>query len=144
MSSSKKFTCKRTLRQVFIRDYRLEIQSVMFGKFDPAPLTFSLVQLSPHPSCVNKYTVCTYTVCKGVWASGPKTYNYLPQSPFTGKFFRWWHFALPSMSLNFSTSSFGTLIWQTFQLYVQDELYEAGLGTGKISLNDEWFLKAIK
>jgi hypothetical protein len=31
-----------------------------------APLTFSLVELSPPPlPCVNKYTVYTYTVCKG-------------------------------------------------------------------------------
>jgi hypothetical protein len=30
MSSSKKLTCKGTLRQVFIGDYRLEIQSFMF------------------------------------------------------------------------------------------------------------------
>ncbi len=29
MSSSKKLTCKETLRQVLIRVYRLEIQSVM-------------------------------------------------------------------------------------------------------------------
>jgi hypothetical protein len=43
----KKLICKGTLRQVFIRVYRLEI-------FDPAllsvaPLTFSLVFNSPHP-----------------------------------------------------------------------------------------------
>jgi hypothetical protein len=30
MSPSKKLICKGTLRQVFIRIYRLEIQSVMF------------------------------------------------------------------------------------------------------------------
>jgi hypothetical protein len=43
------------------------------------------------------------------------------------------------MSLNISTSSFGTLIWQTFQLYVQDENYGTEQGIGKISLNDECF-----
>ncbi len=32
----KKLTCKGTLRQVFIRVYRLEIQSVMLVFFDPA------------------------------------------------------------------------------------------------------------
>ncbi len=32
----KKFTCKGTLRQVFIRVYRLEIQSVMLDFFDQA------------------------------------------------------------------------------------------------------------
>jgi hypothetical protein len=42
-------TCKETLRQVFVRVYRLEIQSVMlvFSTQLVAPLTFSLVQLSP-------------------------------------------------------------------------------------------------
>ncbi len=48
---------------------------------------------SPHPlPCVNKYTVYTYTVCNGgggVGGSGPQTEkHHLPQSPFTGKFFR--------------------------------------------------------
>ncbi len=36
MSSSKKLTCKGTLRQVFIIFYRLEIQPVMLGFFDSA------------------------------------------------------------------------------------------------------------
>ncbi len=101
-------TCKGTLRQVFIRVYRLEIQSVMLVFFDPAlwtvaPLTFSLVQLPPL-LCVNKYTVYTYTVCKGgggSGGSGPQTNKHLPQSPFTGPFFRWRHLALSSMSLIF-------------------------------------------
>jgi hypothetical protein len=62
----KKSTWKETLRQVFIRVYRLEIQSVI-GIFDPTlwtitPLTFPLVQVSPLP-CVNTFTVYTYTVC---------------------------------------------------------------------------------
>ncbi len=44
--------------------YRLEMQSVMFV-FSTKPLTFSLT-LSPFPlPCVNKYTVFTYTMCKG-------------------------------------------------------------------------------
>ncbi len=48
MSSSKNIlTCKVTLRQVFIRVYRLERQSVML--VFSTPLTFSLVQLSPTP-----------------------------------------------------------------------------------------------
>jgi hypothetical protein len=36
-----------------------------------------------------KYTVYTYTVCKGgVWGSGTQqTDKHLPQSPFTGKYF---------------------------------------------------------
>jgi hypothetical protein len=66
MSSSKKMPCKGTSLQVFIRVYRLEIQSVM--------LVFSiqfceLLSLSPSlwfnstPSpCENKYTVYVYSV----------------------------------------------------------------------------------
>ncbi len=51
----KKLTCKGTLRQVFIRGYRLVIQSVMY--FQPSFVNccpsnlFSLVQLSPPPPC---------------------------------------------------------------------------------------------
>jgi hypothetical protein len=61
-------TCKETLRQVFIRVYRLEIQSVM--------LVFltQLCELSgstpPPLLCVNKNTVYTYTVFKRGWVVG--------------------------------------------------------------------------
>jgi hypothetical protein len=37
----------------------------------------------------------------GIWGSRLQTDKHLPQSPFTGKFVRWRHFALPSMSLIF-------------------------------------------
>jgi hypothetical protein len=65
-----KFTCKGTLRQVFIRVYSLEIQSVIllfrpsFVNCCPSPLLWFN---SPRytPTCVNKYTVYTYTVCRG-------------------------------------------------------------------------------
>ncbi len=54
--------------QAFSRVYRLEIQSVMLvfstGFVNYCPSIFSLVSSPPHPS-VNKYTVYTYTVCKG-------------------------------------------------------------------------------
>jgi hypothetical protein len=74
MSSTKKLTRKGSLRQVYIRVYRLEICTHIshtgirpsFVK-NVAPLT-SLVQLSPpRPPlpCVNEYTVYTFTVCKG-------------------------------------------------------------------------------
>ncbi len=49
----RKLTCQETLRQVFIRVYRLERQSVMLVfstqlcELYVAPLAFSLVQLSP-------------------------------------------------------------------------------------------------
>jgi hypothetical protein len=36
---------------------------------------------------VNKYTVHTYTVCKGESMGFPQTDKHLPRSPFTGKFF---------------------------------------------------------
>ncbi len=87
---------QRLCGRCFIRVHRLEIQSVMVGIFEPAlwvvgPLTLSLVQLSPPPPLhyVKKYTVYTYTVCKGrgIWVSGPQTDKHLPQSPFTGQFF---------------------------------------------------------
>jgi hypothetical protein len=58
-------TCKGTLRQVYIRviDWNT-ISHVCI--FDSAPLSLSLVQLSPLPlPCVNKYTVYMYTVCMG-------------------------------------------------------------------------------
>ncbi len=55
--------------------------------------------------CVNKYTVCIHVYSfvrgggsMGFWASEDKQ---LPQSPFTGQFFGWRHFALSSMSLIF-------------------------------------------
>ncbi len=88
----KKLNCKGTLRQgVYQNLYTGEAVSHI-GIFDPAVwtvalLTFSLVQLPPLP-CVNKYTVYTYTVCKGgEWGSGPQTDKQLPQSSFTGQFF---------------------------------------------------------
>ncbi len=73
----KKLTCKGTLRQAFIRVYKLEVANFLCKfnwYFHPsfgiciscvAPLPFSMVQLSPLPPslpCVNKYTVYTYSV----------------------------------------------------------------------------------
>jgi hypothetical protein len=53
MASSKKLTCKGTLRQVFIRDYRLEIQSVMMvfstQLWELLPSNHSLVHFCPLP-----------------------------------------------------------------------------------------------
>ncbi len=70
-----------------------------------APLTFSLVQLSPPLLpllCVNKYTVCTYTVCKGggYGVLRPREINNCRKVPIHVKIiFRLRHFALSSMSL---------------------------------------------
>jgi hypothetical protein len=74
-----KYTCKGTSRQRFIRVYRLEIQSVMLvfstQLCELLPLSPSLWFNFPPPplSCLNKYTLYTYTVCMrgviGFWAS---------------------------------------------------------------------------
>ncbi len=45
----KELTCKGTLRQVLIRVYRLEWQSVIPALWTVGPIPFSLVQLSPPP-----------------------------------------------------------------------------------------------
>ncbi len=94
-----------------------------------ALLTFSLVQLHTPASlpCVNKDIVYTCTVWKGrrVWGSGLQTDKHLPQSPFTGNFFRWRHFAYEyylSTSLLYSGScGLGPLITQRGSLWGYEE-----------------------
>ncbi len=90
----KKLTCKGTLWQVFIRVYKLEIQSVILVF---RPLFGSPVPPS-HLPCVNKYTVYMYTVCKGggVWGFGLRQINTCRKVPLQVKSFRWQHFALVS------------------------------------------------
>ncbi len=92
MSSSNK---KNWHVKEFIRVYRLKIQSVMlvfrpsFVNCCPFNLLYgSTLPLHPLP-CVSKYTVYTYSVCKGggVRGSGPQTDKHLLQSPFTGQIF---------------------------------------------------------
>jgi hypothetical protein len=69
----RKLTCKGTLRQVFIRVYRLEIQPVMLIfstqlSVNCCPLTFSLVQLSPSPPFpVSKYSTLRQCVAGKGW-----------------------------------------------------------------------------
>jgi hypothetical protein len=90
--SSKKLTYKGTCRQMFFRVYRLEIQSGMLVRpsfvncCSSNFLSGTTLPLSSLP-CVNRYTVYTYTVCKGggVWCYGPQTDKHLPQNPFTGQ-----------------------------------------------------------
>ncbi len=87
----KKLTCKGTLRQVLvcIRVHRLEVQSAMLlfsTQLDELlPLSPSLwFNFPPFPlPCVNKYTGG-----RGFWGSRPQTDKHLPQSPFTGQFFK--------------------------------------------------------
>ncbi len=75
----KLLTFKGTLRKMFIRVYRLEVQSVMlvFSNQLCELLPYNLLSgsiIPPPLPCVNKFTVYTYTVCKGgikgFWASG--------------------------------------------------------------------------
>jgi hypothetical protein len=118
MSSSKKLTCKGTLRQVFIKVYKdianflrtFSQVAIVFSTqlFDctlpccPSPL-LSVSTLPPPPFLMWISVLYTRRQCLrgGGWGSGPQTDKHQPQSPFTGQFFRWRHFALPIMSLIF-------------------------------------------
>jgi hypothetical protein len=79
---------------VFIRVYRLEIQSVMLvlsTLCTVAPLTFALVQLSPTPFPVRislLYTGIQCVMARGGEVSGSQTDKHLPQNPYTSQFFR--------------------------------------------------------
>jgi len=90
MSSSKKLTCKGTLRPVFIRVYRLEIQSVtlVFSSQLCELLPFSMVQLSSLPPFrvwINiLYT--RVTVCKGYGVLSLRHINTSRKVPFQIKF----------------------------------------------------------
>jgi hypothetical protein len=126
MSSSKKLTCNGTLRQVFIRVYRLDSQTCWY--FRPSFVNccpsnlLSGSTLPPSPLlCVNKYTVYTYTVRKegGYGVLGLREINTCRKVSFESipgfhnrlkiraqvYFSRWRHFALPSMSHYLSTAS---------------------------------------
>ncbi len=84
----KKLTCKRTLRQVFI--------SLKPRPHIPHPLTH----------CIRVFSILIHTGNGGgrerwtrervrgatVHKAGSKIPSWLPQSPFTGKFFRWRYF----------------------------------------------------
>ncbi len=101
MSSFRKMTCEGTLRQVFIRVYRLEIQSVMLvlstqicelclspllpsSTLPPLPVWISI--LYPRIQCVRGE----------LWGSGPNTCR---KVPLQVNVFIWRHFALSSMNL---------------------------------------------
>ncbi len=134
----KKFTCKGTLQQVFVRRH-----SQSCWHFDPALWTVATLlsgsTLHPLglPLPVSKYSIYTDIVWLGgggrcwvlletifrrsltlcIWPDPeptklvdppppqninlgggmPQTDKHLPQSPFTGQFFRWRHFALASI-----------------------------------------------
>ncbi len=110
MSSSKKLTSKGTLRQLFIRVYRLEIQWVMLvfstQLCELLLLSPSLWFNSPPPFPVwisTLYTLYTYTVCKGGGYGdlGLKQINTCRKVPSQVNCLRCRHFAVSSMSLIF-------------------------------------------
>ncbi len=81
----KKFTCKVTLRQVLIRVYRLEIQSVMLVFSTQLCELFSLPNLlsGSNPFPVWRSILFTLIQCvrgEGLWGSGSQTDKHLPQS----------------------------------------------------------------
>ncbi len=98
----KKLTCKGTLRQVFIRFYRLEIWSVMlvflthFVNCRPS----NLLTGSTLPPCVNSSTLCIQCVKGGYGVLGLRQINTCCKVPIQVNFFRW-HFSLSSTSLIF-------------------------------------------
>jgi hypothetical protein len=90
----KKFTCKGTWRQVFIRVYGLVIQSVMLVFLTQLCELLPLLHFfwfAPPSLCEkNKYTriQCVRVgICGVIEGRGPQTDKHLPQSPFTGKIF---------------------------------------------------------
>ncbi len=103
--------CKGILRQVFIEFIYWRYSQSCWYFEDPslctvAPLTFSLVQLSPFP-CVNKYAVYRYTVYKGggrYGILGLRQINTFRKVPFQINFFRW-HFMSLSLLLRIAKRS---------------------------------------
>ncbi len=98
--------CKGILGQVFIIVYRLEIWTVMlvfrssFVNCCPSNLSGSSIPRPPFLVWISIGTVYTYTVCKrGVL--GLRQIYTCRKVPLRVSYFRWQHFALPSMSLIF-------------------------------------------
>jgi hypothetical protein len=110
MSPSKKIDLSRDFAAGVIRVNIHDIHSVMFvfsvQLCELLPLSPSLWFNSPHlpPFPVWISILYTCTLCKGgggVWVSVPQIDQHLPQSPFTGQFFKMTSFAFTSMSLIF-------------------------------------------
>jgi hypothetical protein len=110
----KKFTCKGTLRQVFIIVYwHYWDTNSHVDIFDPAlwvvaPLTFSLVSFPqpprPPPPPPHLPSRCIFTVCRGGgnWGHGLKQINTCRKVPLQVNFFKWRHFAVVSNIVNYS------------------------------------------
>ncbi len=100
MLASKKLTCKGTSRQVFIRVYRLEIQSVNLV-FRPSFVNccssnFLSGSTLPPPFPV-WISIHVYSVCggDGDGVLDLRQINTCRKVPLQVHFFRWRHFALP-------------------------------------------------
>jgi hypothetical protein len=106
----KKLTCKGTLRQLFFRVYILEIQSVMwvfrpsFVNCYPSNILAAVPPppIDPFPVWKKSQYTRIHTVCKGEYGVlGIRQINTGRKVSLHVKFFRWQHFALPFLSLNF-------------------------------------------
>jgi hypothetical protein len=117
MLSSKKLTCKGTFRV-----YRLEMLVFSTALCELLPLCFN----SPPSSlpCIQ-------------WGSGPPTDKHLPQSPFTGHFFTWWHFALLFKSL-ITVATLSHFTPQFFMLFLKHSVNESKSFICKHAAFDTW------
>jgi hypothetical protein len=115
MSSTKKLTCKGTLRQVFIRVYRLEIVNFLrtfshvifvIWTLHCCPsllLSGATLSLSPLLEWISILHTRIHTVCKGggYGALGLSQIKTCRKGSLQVKFSRWRRFALPSIRLIF-------------------------------------------
>ncbi len=106
MSSSKILTCKGTMRQMFIRVYRLEIQSVMLVLSTHlcegfAPLFGSNLSPPPFPVWISILYSRMQCVRGEIGVLGLRQINTCRKVQLQVNLFRCRHFALPSMSLIF-------------------------------------------
>ncbi len=105
----KNLNCKWTLRQGLSDTEVLSVKLFfrpIYVNYCPSPLLSGLTHPPPPPPlpCVNKYTVYAYTVCirAGRYVVlGLRQINNCRKVTLQVNFFRWRHFALPSMSLIF-------------------------------------------
>ncbi len=116
MSSSKKLTCKGTLRQVFIRVYTMDTVSHV-GIFYPALWTVA-------PLTVLSGSIPFPPLPRGggggeLWVSGPQKDKNLPQSPFTSQLFYESYLSMPSRHYawqnSMENSDYGSIVTYYFK-----------------------------
>ena len=98
-------TCGETLRQVFISLWTGDSQTCWYFRPSivyccPSPLLSSSTLPPPFPVWISILYTHIQCVRGGEYGFRPQTDKHLPQSPFTGNFFKR-HFALPSIRLVF-------------------------------------------